>query len=53
MLKWLVTGKEERAPTEGKEVLTINAGVTDDPFVAIGGEITDSTYNVNRYVAQG
>jgi hypothetical protein len=49
MLKWLVTGREGVADSRGEEVLTSGAGVTEDPLAAIGGEISDKIYNVNRY----
>lgn len=48
MLKWLVTGREG-ADSRGEEVLTSGAGVTEDPLAAIGGEVSDKIYNVNRY----
>ena len=47
MLKWLVTGREV-TNSEGEEVLTTTADVTDDPLAAIGGDNTDQVYNVNK-----
>ena len=49
MLKWLVTGREGADDSRGEEVLTSGAGVTEDPLAAIGGEVSDKIYNVNRY----